>query len=101
MHAAEEVTAKRFVLVDDQGDRRAELSASEGMVGLTIFGKEPSHGDVSVGVYEESGEPIVMVRRAPTEGEEGGRVMVSVTDEGKAAILLKDADGTKRTLTSD
>lgn len=72
MHAAEVVTARRFVLIDEQGEARIELSASEGTVGLTIFGKGRSYGVVSVGVNQETGDPMVMVRRVRNEGEEGG-----------------------------
>ena len=40
MDAIDEVVAKRFVLVDDQGDTRAELKAEpDGFVGLHVRGK--------------------------------------------------------------
>jgi hypothetical protein len=101
MDVEDVVAAKRFVLVDDQGARRAVLKTEpNGLVGLLVFGKGGGSSGmmITVGVADESGVPAVMVRRAAPDGGDFGSVILSVTEEGRAAIHLEDADGTRRNL---
>jgi hypothetical protein len=98
MAPVDEVAAKRFVLVDDQGDVRAELKAEpDGLVGLHIRGKGGAPMLIVVGLQADE-TPIVMVRRPGPDGESFGRASVLVTDDGRAGINLKDADGTSRNI---
>jgi hypothetical protein len=50
-----------------------------------------------MGVKEPDGAPYVVVRRLAADGREHGSVMLSVTQDGRAIILLEDANGATRT----
>jgi hypothetical protein len=93
MDVAEVVAAKRFVLVGDQGGRRAELTTEEGLVGLQVFDKGGSPAMILVGTDDEDGTPTVMIRRPAPDGQSYASVTLHVTDDGEAAIHLRDANG--------
>jgi|SRR5215210_4061559 len=102
MDAVEELAARRFVLVDDQGVRRAELSAQgPGMVGLRVYGGGDSSATVSVGISEESGRrPAIVLRKEAEDGQGYGGVILDISRYGDASLVLEDADGTSRKLTA-
>jgi hypothetical protein len=97
MDVAELVAARRFVLVDEQGSPRAELTTeADGLVGVHVYGKGDSSASVSIGMDDETGTPTVLVQGTANDGRSGG-VMLGVI-QGEAAIRLKDADGTARNI---
>jgi hypothetical protein len=99
MDAVEMLAAKRFVLVDDQGAPRAELTTNpDGLVGLHVYGKGDSSASVSVGINDEDGTPAVFVRGPSIEGQGNGAVVLGVTPDGGATLGLRDADRTERYL---
>jgi hypothetical protein len=97
MDVVDTVAAKRFILVDDQGTTRAELAAEpNGLVGLNIWSKGGESVPITLHVSDRNGTPSLMVYRPAAEGSGEGMVMLSVTEAGKGAIWLQDADGTTR-----
>jgi hypothetical protein len=102
MDVAEVLAARRFILLDEQGNARAELTAqTDGIVGLLVYGKGDSSATVAVGMEDESGAPTVVVRRPAPDGQDYGTVVLGVTEEGEAAVQIKDAGGTRRNLFAD
>ena len=100
MDAEDVVVAKRFVLVDDEGNPRAALLAQrDGIVGLYV-GTEEDDPLISIGMDAQEGTPYVMVRRTAADGTGRGAVMLSVSSEGVAAVHLEDVDGSSRTYTT-
>jgi hypothetical protein len=96
----DEVRAKAFILLDDDGTERAVLRAfSPGLIGLQIMGAENDEPLISIGVCEGGNTPYVMVQRVDAQGNEDGTVWLSV-DDGRPYVLLVDADGTVRNLTT-
>jgi hypothetical protein len=88
----DQLVAKEFVLVDDEGDIAASITpAPAGFIGLHVGsperGAQPS---VLVGIEANTGLPIVSVRYS------GGAVAIAVTEDGQAAIHVHDAEGHER-----
>jgi hypothetical protein len=91
MEVHDQVVARRFVLVDEEDNPTAYITGAEGgFVGLHVQGPQGKTPLVSVGVEAETGLPMLRLRRA-----EGGYVLVSVAENGRATVFLVDADGSE------
>jgi hypothetical protein len=103
MDVQDQVVARRFVLVDEQGTPAAYLTGSkDGLMGLHIAGTESKTPLVAIGVNPDEGTPYIIVRRHGQRGTKSrGQVYISVLENGQAAIRLEDADGTYRIITTD
>jgi hypothetical protein len=92
----EQIVARRFVLVDEEGNPEVIISGAEaGFVGLQIAGSGENEPLVQIGFIAESSLPSIRIRRP-----EGGQLLISVTEEGDAAVYLEDADGAKRVIST-
>jgi hypothetical protein len=101
MEIHEQIIAKRFVLIDDKGEPLAYLTGEEaGFVGVSIAGAGGQAPLVTIGVEPSTGMPSIVVLRRDSQGERRGAVAISVTEDGRAAIRLEDADGAERTITT-
>ena len=89
----ERVRARRFELVDDDGNVRAALSVEHesGLVGLHVGDRE-AHPVISIGVDEVTNGPYVIMREP---GEEGARIFLTISPEGYAVLHLRDRDGSE------
>ncbi len=97
MEIHERVVAKRFVLVDDDGNPTAYITnAKAGFTGLSV---QPASGEdgpiVSLGVQTESGQPVILLSRP-----DNSSVLITIRDDGEATVRLEDADGAAHTITS-
>jgi hypothetical protein len=100
MEIHDQVIAKRFVLVDDEGEPLAYLTGEEtGFVGVSIAGEGGQTPLITIGV-DFTGTPSIVMRRQNNQGEQQGAVIISVEDDGRAAIRFEDADGAERTITT-
>ena len=118
MDAADVVRAKRFELVDDDGNVRVALSAepNNGMIGLHVS-NSLGVPIVSVGVEPGTDSPYIILRRSldeaagvaltvmPTDGtpvvhlksEQGADIVLSIAQDGATpSLYLKSSDGTDR-----
>jgi len=101
MDAEEVVVAKRFVLVDEDGNPRAALMGErDGLLGLHILGEPVREAMISIAVNEQNGSPVVLVRRLTADRRANGAVMLSITEDGRGTVHLEDADGSTRTFTT-
>jgi hypothetical protein len=95
------VAARRFVLVDEDGNPRAALMAQrDGHLGVHIMAEANSPPVISIAVDDEDGTPVVLIRRRGPGANSEGVVMLAVTEDGRATIRLEDADGASRTFTT-
>jgi hypothetical protein len=96
------VAAKRFILVDEDGNPRAALMAHrDGLLGLHIMPEPDSTPAISVAVNEQDGRPVVILRRPTADARSEGAIMLTIAEDGHAHIHLADEDGGARTLTTD
>ena len=93
MEVHDQIVARRFVLVDEEGNPAAYITGAEvGFIGLHIEGPgEEEEPLVSIGLEATGGSPVIQIRRP-----EGGKVLISVAEDGRAGIQLVDADGAER-----
>jgi hypothetical protein len=61
------------------------------MVGLHVKGAKEEGPMASIGIDSRYGRPVVRLHRP-----EGGEIIISVMESGRAAINLVDEDGTER-----
>lgn len=115
------VRARRFELVDNNGDVRAVLSVESdtGVIGLHV-GNNEGIPVISIGVEPSTNVPFLILRRGPEEtpsismtivpahngpaihleGANGGGTLLTVTQEGtEPGILLTNGDGDERSIT--
>jgi hypothetical protein len=92
----EQSVARRFVLVDEEGNPAAYITGAEaGFVGFQVEGPGEEEPLVSIGFNTGSSLPLIRIRRP-----EGGQVAISVTEDGTTAVYLEDADGAKRVIST-
>ncbi len=102
MYPEEVVRAKRFELVDDEGNLRAvfcaEPESSENeLVGMHV-GNNEGESVVFIGVDPDLNAPFLTLRDASGSG---AAVFVSVTTEGYPAVVLRDRDGDEQIITTE
>ena len=96
MEAHEQLAARRFILVDEEGNPAAYISGAEtGFVGLSVEMPHSQEAVISVGVEAATGLPLIHMH-----GPDGGRVLVTMREGGKPAIVLVDRDGTERVIST-
>jgi hypothetical protein len=96
MDVHDAVIAKRFVLVDDDGNPRVTLQiTNDEFVGLSFNDSEQAAPLITIGVRED-GTPVVIARRLDENGNEKGQVLLSVLSDGRAFVELQDAGGATR-----
>ena len=90
----DQVAAKRFVLVGDNGMPTAFITgAKDGVTGFVVTPATVEGASVTVGISTESGEPSITLLQ-----ENGSAVLIALASEG-ALVQLTAADGTTRTIT--
>jgi hypothetical protein len=89
----EQLAAGRFILVNEEGNPAAYITGAEaGFISFHVEGPEEGHPLVSIGF--QAGTNLPTIRLALPQ--DGGDVLITVTESGRAGIFLADADGTER-----
>ena len=103
MYYSEDVIrAKRFELVDDEGNLRAVFTANPGGTGDELIGMHIANNEgnsvVFIGVDPTLNAPFLTLRDGAGSR---GAVFASVTSEGYPAVTLRDGDGDEQIITMD
>lgn len=121
MDAYDVVRAKRFELVDDQGNTRAYMdSAEDGLMGI-FFTDQQRESYISIGIGKDDA-PYILMQRSPAEstaiaisigeqegvstpfvqlkGQSGVEVKLAITKDGSTALSLTSGEETSALLSA-
>ena len=97
MEIHDQVAAKQFVLVDDDGRPTAYLTGAQfGSVGLHVLPESGDGSVVSVGIESDTGSPRIVLTRP-----DGSAIVVGISETGEPYVMMKAADGTTQTITAE